>query len=167
MKWNGIVTTSLRCIISSSPPHCELKLHLYLGESFGGTARKDTQSNLPNALFRSKDYLLTSKSFIQRQLSSGGIKSHLWCCSDQLSSFSYYFHIIINSYRSYINLTKISSYQHTDSTNIIWSWIKVNNIRHSPQCSIFDVFLWKRFEMNCNLLDLLPDPHFTVNIIHQ
>ena len=134
MKWNGIVTTSLRCIISSSPPHCELKLHLYLGESFGDTARKDTQSNLPNALFRSKDYLLTSKSFIQRQLSSGGIKSHLWRCSDQLSSFSYYFHIIINSYRSYINLTKISSY-HKFITQIPWisigciDWeIKVNNI---------------------------------------
>ena len=99
MKWNGIVTTSLRCIISSSPPHCELELHLYLGESFGGTARKDTQSNLPNALFRSKDYLLTSKSFIQRQLSSGGIKSHLWRCSDQLSSFSYHYQLILFLYQ--------------------------------------------------------------------
>ena len=147
MKWNGLVTTSLRCIISSSPPHCELKLHLYLGESFGDTARKDTQSNLPNALFRSKDYLLTSKSFIQRQLSSGGIKSHLWRCSDQLSSFSYHYQLILFLYQFDKNIILSTIKFHEYQLVVLIGKSKSTTymerqIRHRPQywkCSIFDV----------------------------
>ena len=133
--------------------HCELELHLYLGESFGGTARKDTQSNLPNALFRSKDYLLTSKSFIQRQLSSGGIKSHLWRCSDQLSSFSYYFHIIINSYCLFlyqfdknIILSTHRFHEYQLIVDINWE-IKVNNIHGTTNTTQASV--WKMFNLRC------------------
>ena len=139
---------------------------------FCGTARKDTQSNLPNALFRSKDYLLTSKSFIQRQLSSGGIKSHLWRCSDQLSSFSYYFQLILFLYQFDKNII-LSQIHYTNSMNINWLYWLGNQSQQHTWNDKYDIglsmenvqsLMWKRFEMNCNLLS---DPRFTVNIIQQ